>query len=74
MKQGCIDRGQKFTSYRDCEFTAEDEQMRVIVFQVSMALVGGLAFWGVQVRKQAHMSMFDARKQNRYLILILKYF
>eukprot|EP01035_Chromulina_nebulosa_P021175 gene21175-27433_t len=30
-----------------------------------MAIIGGLAYWGVQSRKPQHMSRFDYRKQRR---------
>jgi len=67
MKQTCYDRGVKFDDYRVCQLTAEDDQLRVFFFQAVMAICGGLAFWGVLVRKQAHMSLFDSRKQQSNL-------
>ncbi len=50
--------------FHSCALTAEDDQLRLVVFQVLMAVVGGLAYWGVQVRKQNTMSLFDNRKQR----------
>ena len=50
--------------YRSCNLTAADEQLRVVIFQVMMALIGGLAFWGVQNRKQLNMTLFESRKQG----------
>mmetsp|Transcript_5487 Transcript_5487/g.4940 ORF Transcript_5487/g.4940 Transcript_5487/m.4940 type:complete len:134 (+) Transcript_5487:87-488(+) len=51
--------------FRSCNVTASDDQFRVLVFQVIMAIIGGLAYWGVQSRKPQHMSKFDYRKQRR---------
>ncbi len=50
------------TAYESCDRTGQDEQLRVIIFQVLMGLIGGLAYWGVQVRKKNTMSLFDYRK------------
>jgi len=64
MKQLCFEKDKKFDDWRACLLTAEDDQLRVIMFQAIMGILGGLAYWGVQVRKQAHMSLFDTRKYN----------
>jgi hypothetical protein len=64
MKQLCYEKGNKFDDWRACLLTAEDDQIRVIMFQAFMGLIGGLAYWGVQTRKQAHMSLFETRKYN----------
>ena len=45
-----------------CFLTPEEEQLRVIFFQIMMAIIGGLAFWGVQTRKKEHANLFDVRK------------
>lgn len=50
------------TAYEACDLTGQDEQLQVIIFQVVMGIVGGLAYWGVQVRKKNTMSLFDYRK------------
>jgi hypothetical protein len=54
--------GREVDEYRSCRSTAEDDQIRVIVFQVIMAIVGGGAYYIVQDRKQKLMSMYDSRK------------
>ena len=50
------------TAFESCDKTGQDEQLQVIIFQVVMGLIGGLAYWGVQVRKKNTMSLFDYRK------------
>ena len=47
---------------QSCHLTPEEDQLRVILFQVMMAIIGGLAFWGVQIRKKEHANLFDVRK------------
>ena len=64
MKTLCYDKGTKFDDWRACLVTVEDDQIRVIMFQALMGIIGGLAYWGVQVRKQAQMSLFETRKYN----------
>lgn len=54
----------EYNDYRSCDLTDKDEQLQVIVFQVVMAIVGGLAYWGVQSRKKNTMTLFDYRKQR----------
>lgn len=49
-------------AYESCDRTGLDEQLQVIVFQVIMGIVGGLAYWGVQVRKKNTLTLFDYRK------------
>lgn len=49
-------------AFESCDRTGQDEQLQVIIFQVVMAIIGGLAYWGVQVRKKNTMTLFDYRK------------
>jgi hypothetical protein len=58
----CRKDGTDYGDYRSCEKTSEDDQFEVVVFQVLMAIVGGLAYWGVQNRKKNAMTLFDFRK------------
>ena len=64
MRTVCSDRrgGREVDDYRSCATTAEDDQLRVVVFQVLMALLGSLAYFVVQGRK--HLTMYDTRKQR----------
>ena len=41
-----------------------DETLEVVIFQALMAVVGGLSYWGVQVRKANNLSLFDRRKRE----------
>lgn len=71
IKISCLDsQGISTIDYKACEFTPQDEQLRVIVFQVVVGVIGGFAYWGVQVRKRTSMTRFDSRKyqgrQSRY--------
>mgnify|MGYP006432199527 CR=1 FL=1 len=50
-------------SYQSCDSTPGDEQMQVLVFQIVMAIIGGLAYWGVQIKKTKNLSLFDTRKR-----------
>ena len=66
----CSETGRKMSvmcgkkeSWRSCDSTPADEQKRVIFFQAAMAAIGGLAYWGVQVKKARNMSLFDTRKK-----------
>ena len=54
--------GKKVT-WRGCEKTLHDEQVHVLVFQAVMAILGGVAYWGVQVKKAKNLSLFDTRKK-----------
>lgn len=51
-----------FDAYRACLLTSRDEQLRVIVFQLAMGVIGGLAYWGVQIRKKKNMTLFERRR------------
>lgn len=62
IKISCHEMENTFEDYKSCLLTAEDEQVRVILFQIIMGLLGGLAYWGIQNRKQKTMSRFDHRK------------
>ena len=53
----------KVDEFRSCDATPEDEQVQVMVFQLIVALLGGLSFWGVKNLKDKSLSMFDARKR-----------
>jgi hypothetical protein len=68
MKVLCSGKGVgiKQDDYRSCYLTAGDEQLRVLLFQVAMAIIGGLAYWGVQSRKQLNMTLFEHRKQRHH--------
>ena len=52
----------KRTDYRSC--TQKDDQLQVLVFQLIVAAVGALAYWGVQVKKARNMSLFDKRRKG----------
>lgn len=64
MRTTCSDGrgGKEVDDYRACSATAEDDQLRVIIFQVMMAVCGSIAFYVVQGRK--HMTMYDTRKRR----------
>jgi len=62
MKVLCKGFGSKVDDFRSCQYTAEDDQLRVILFQALMGVIGGAAFYGVQIRKQSSLSRFDERK------------
>jgi hypothetical protein len=62
MRTICTTGGKEVDDYRSCAATAEDDQLRVILFQIIMAIFGGVAFYIVQGRKQ--MTMYDDRKQR----------
>jgi hypothetical protein len=60
MKIYCsLDDGEDKYDYRSC---AGQNTVYVIYFQVAMALIGGLAYWGVQRRKKNSMTAFENRK------------
>jgi hypothetical protein len=58
----CNDGEHQYEEFRPCPLTADDEQIRVIVFQVAMCVIGGLAYWAAQRRKISSMSLFDSRR------------
>lgn len=58
----CKGEEEEFDDYKSCQLTAEDEQIRVVIFQVVMAVIGGISYWAVQTRKKHTMSLFDYRK------------
>jgi Jumping translocation breakpoint protein (JTB) len=68
MKILCRGQGSKIEDYRACQMTAEDDQIRVLIFQALMAVIGGAAYYGVQTRKQNSMTLFEYRKQRRSTI------
>ena len=70
MKVLCIygtDKEKEKPDFRACTMTAEDEQGRVIVFQLLVGVLGGLAYYGVQIRKQKTATLFEQRARNQFL-------
>jgi hypothetical protein len=65
----CKEGKEEFDDFKSCLRTADDDQIQVIVFQVIMGLIGGLAYWGVQARKKNTLSLFDHRKL-RYIFSV----
>lgn len=61
----CNDGENEFDDYRSCAVNTEEAQGHVVIFQVFMGIIGGLAYWGVQRRKMQSMSLFDHRKLSR---------
>jgi hypothetical protein len=70
VRQVCTDEnGLEVDEFRSCgyippeyEKNDNDELGKVIVFQVLMAIIGGLSFWGVQMKRKANMTLFEYRK------------
>lgn len=58
----CNNGETQYEEIRGCPLTAEDEQIRVIVFQAAMCLIGCLAYWAAQKRKLGNLSLFDSRR------------
>ena len=56
--------GKEKEDYRSCNLTAEDEQVRVMIFQLVMGVMGGLALYGVQQRKLRVLTLFDHRRKQ----------
>mmetsp|Transcript_26149 Transcript_26149/g.26380 ORF Transcript_26149/g.26380 Transcript_26149/m.26380 type:complete len:136 (+) Transcript_26149:218-625(+) len=50
-----------YYKYKSCTINGNDIT-NIVIFQISMAVVGGLAYWGVQTRRINAMSQFDHRK------------
>ena len=48
--------------FKSCTVSAEDDQLRVIIFQVVIGVIGAGAFYVVQKRK--HMTMYDSRTRR----------
>ena len=63
VKISCKDQDSVIEDYKSCQLSAEDERVRLIVFEVVMAIVGGIAYWGVQMRKANSMTLFDSRRR-----------
>mmetsp|Transcript_78999 Transcript_78999/g.154967 ORF Transcript_78999/g.154967 Transcript_78999/m.154967 type:complete len:119 (+) Transcript_78999:27-383(+) len=61
----CNDGEHQYEELRACPLTAEDEQIRVIIFQVAMCLIGGLTYWAAQRRKMSTLTLFDSRRFSR---------
>lgn len=70
----CKEGKEEFDDFKSCLRTADDDQIQVIVFQVIMGLIGGLAYWGVQARKKNTLSLFDHRKLRYILPFVTQYF
>jgi hypothetical protein len=64
VKIHCKDDENEYDYYKSCNTTSDDDQFNVIVFQIAMAIIGGLAYWGVQNRKKNNMTLFDVRRQR----------
>lgn len=58
----CNDGDNQYEEFRACPLTAEDEQIRVIMFQVIMCIIGTLAYFAAQRRKLSNISLFDSRR------------
>lgn len=56
--------GKEKEDYRSCNVTADDEQVRVMIFQLVMGVLGGLALYGVQQRKLRVLTLFDHRRKQ----------
>ena len=59
-----LESNQKLIDYKSCKATPSEDRFHFIVFQFIMAVVGGLAYWGVQTRKQSQLTLFEDRKQR----------
>lgn len=70
VKISCKDQDSVIEDYKSCQLSAEDEQLRLIIFQVVMTIVGGLAYWGVQTRKANSLSLFDSRRRLAKIFVI----
>ncbi len=62
IKISCNDGTIATEYFRACELTKEDEKFRVIIFQLIVGIIGGLAYWCVQIKKRKSMSQFDSRR------------
>ena len=71
IKQLCTsDRStEQIEDYRSCDQTTDDDRFEFIIFQIAMAICGGLTFWGVKSRKELQMTLFENRKQQRSVII-----
>ena len=64
IKVLCVEDGAERVHYKSCseqDNGSGSHVMNVITFQIFMAFAGGLAYWGVTVRKKLTMSQFDRR-------------
>ena len=59
-----LESNQKLIDYKSCKATPSEDRFHFIVFQFIMGVVGGLAYWGVQTRKQSQLTLFEDRKQR----------
>ena len=52
------------------EETSLDQTLQVVIFQIIMAIVGGLSYWAMNHRKEMSLSMFDKRKREAAVLAI----
>ena len=64
----CNDGEKQYEEFRSCPLSAEDDQIRVVIFQIAMGLIGALAYWAAQKRKISTMTLFDSRKLRSVLL------
>ena len=63
-----MEDGEEIAHYKSCseqDKHSAGQVRNVITFQVLMAIAGGLAYWGVTIRKKLTMSQFDLRSTDR---------
>jgi hypothetical protein len=66
IKLLCIEDGEERVHYKSCsEQDSSGNVSNVFTFQIIMAIAGGLAYWGVTVRKKLTMSQFDLRSNPK---------
>ena len=65
-KPYCVDTGRKMQvtcgkeeTWESCVATPADEQMAVVLFQLAMGAIGGVAYWGLQIKKTKSLSLFE---------------
>lgn len=68
VKVLCIEDGKESVHYISCSEQDNDQRSNVtnvVTFQIIMAIAGGLAYWGVTIRKKLTMSQFDLRSNPK---------
>jgi len=68
IKVLCIEDGEEIVHYKSCserDSYSQSNVNNVFSFQIIMAIAGGLAYWGVTVRKRLTMSQFDLRSNTK---------
>lgn len=58
----CTTGGEEEEYFHSCVRTTEEEMIRVIVFELIVAIIGAASYWVVQDRKRKSMSLFESRK------------